>query len=127
MGYYHYTNLLYFPFLDLRLEQTATQTLFADRCRRSAATFSDFLALSHDIDGCEVVYLIVGHMTVVSSAALLHVLLFGADIELPITRKRLEANFKTLVKLKAYWPAIGFLVSLMQSDIVFHLFTYKTC
>ena len=106
MGFYHYTNLLYFPFLDLQLEKTPTQVLFSDRCRHSAAAFSDFLSLSNEIEGCEVVYFIVAHMTIVSSAALLHVLLFGHETELPATRQRLERNFKTLVKLAGYWPAV---------------------
>ncbi|KAM0333436.1 hypothetical protein ACHAQA_002098 [Verticillium albo-atrum] len=110
MGYFHYAGLLYFPFLDLQLEETPTQILFAERCRRCAAEFSDFLALSNEIDGCEVVYFIVAHMTIVSSAALLHVLLFGGEAELPPTRRRLEANFKMLVKLRTYWPAVGFLM-----------------
>lgn len=111
LGYYHYTNLLYFPFLDLNLEHTPTKSLFADRCKQSAAAFSDFLALSDQINGCEVIYFIVAHMTIVSSAALLHVLLFADEAELPPTRKRLEANFKKLVKLRSYWPASGLLVS----------------
>ena len=107
MGFYHYTNLLYFPFLDFQLEKTPTQILFSNRCRDAAADFSDFLGLSDEIDGCEVVYFIVAHMTSVSSAALLHVLLFGHEMELPLTRKRLERNFKTLVKLRGYWPAVN--------------------
>lgn len=107
MGFYHYTNLLYFPFLDLQLEKTPTQILFSDRCRHSAAAFSDFLAMSDEIEGCEVVYFIVAHMITVSSAALLHVLLFGHETELPATRERLERNFKTLVKLAGYWPAVN--------------------
>lgn len=111
MGYYHYMNLLYFPFLDLQLEQTAMQAMFADRCKKSAADFSDFLALSEGIQGCEVVYFVVAHMTIVSSAALLHVLMFGHETELPETRRRLEANFKIMVKLSSYWPAVNLLVS----------------
>lgn len=106
MGFYHYANLLYFPFLDLQLERTPTQVLFSQRCRQYAAEFSDFLALSNEIEGCEAVYFIVAHMTAVSSAALLHVLLFGQEAELPATRERLEANFKTLVRLRGYWPAV---------------------
>lgn len=106
MGFYHYANLLYFPFLDLQLERTPTQVLFSGRCRQYAAEFSDFLALSNEIEGCEAVYFIVAHMTTVSSAALLHVLLFGNEEELPATRMRLEANFKTLVRLRGYWPAV---------------------
>lgn len=110
MGYYHYMNLLYFPFLDLQLDKTPTQRLFADRCKKSAAAFSDFLVLSDEIDGCEVIYFIVAHMTAVSSAALLHVLMFGHEAELPATRRRLESNFKVLVKLRSYWPAVALLV-----------------
>ncbi|TLS25519.1 hypothetical protein PpBr36_06872 [Pyricularia pennisetigena] len=110
LGFFHYSTLLYFPFLDLQLRETDRELRFASRCRYYAAAFSDLLSLAHACKGCDAVYLVVAHMTVVSSAALLHMLLFGSDTEIPSARRRLEANFEILVKLRAYWPAVGLMM-----------------
>ncbi|KAL8393930.1 hypothetical protein RB595_003625 [Gaeumannomyces hyphopodioides] len=110
LGYHHYATLLYFPYLDLQLERTERQVLFSSRCRDHAAAFSDLLLLSDATQGCGAVHLVVAHMTTVSSAALLHVLLFGSEAELPQTRARLEVNFKRLVRLRRYWPAVDLMM-----------------
>lgn len=111
LGYHHYATLLYFPYLDHQLKEISNQALYAGRCKYHAAAFSDLLKLSHEEEECEAVYVIVAHMTVVSSAALLHTLLFGEHIELPETRSRLSDNFAILLKLKEYWPAVEMMVS----------------
>lgn len=111
LGYHHYSTLLYFHYLDLQLIQSATVVDFASKCRRHAAAYSDLLELSTRIPRCEVLYFIVAHMTVVSSAALLHTLLFGESSELQRTRERLKFNFEVLVQLKRYWPAVSHLVN----------------
>lgn len=112
LGYHHYSTLLYFQYLDLQLDQNATVVDFAAKCRHHAAAFSDLLGLSMKAPGCGVVYLIVAHMTAVSSATLLHTLFFGRQEELDETRERLKANFETLVRLKRFWPAVAHMVSL---------------
>lgn len=110
LGHHHYATLLYFPYLDLQLERTERQVLFASRCREHAAAFSDLLSLSDVTRGCDAVHLVVAHMATVSSAALLHVLLFGSEAELPQTRRRLEVNFERLVRLRRYWPAVDLMM-----------------
>ncbi|KAH8697788.1 hypothetical protein BGW36DRAFT_427736 [Talaromyces proteolyticus] len=120
LGYHHYATLLYFPYLDVQLRGVANKSLYASRCKHHAAAFSDLLKLSHEIKGCGAVYFIVAHMTVVSSAALLHTLLFGEHEELTQTRSRLYENFATLMKLKEYWPAVEMMIE--------RLFTFqKAC
>lgn len=111
LGYHHYSTLLYFHYLDLRLEQSATVTSFASKCRHHAAAYSDLLRLSWTIPRCKTVYFIVAHMIVVSSATLLHTLLFGEQSELLQARQRLEFNFEALVEMRQYWPAVEQLVS----------------
>lgn len=111
LGYHHYSTLLYFHYLDLRLEQSATVTSFASKCRHHAAAYSDLLRLSWTIPRCKTVYFIVAHMIVVSSATLLHTLLFGEQSELLQARQRLEFNFEALVEMRQYWPAVDQLVS----------------
>jgi hypothetical protein len=110
LGFHHYSTLLCFHYLDLQLESTPTVARFASKCEHHAACFSDLLSLSKRIPGCEAVYFIVAHMTVVSSATLLHKLLFGEQSELQGTRERLKNNFGTLVELRRYWPAVDRLV-----------------
>ncbi|KAJ5281200.1 hypothetical protein N7478_006572 [Penicillium angulare] len=120
LGYHHYSTLLYFPYLDTQLSQIPGRSTYVARCKRHAAFFSDLLRTSHNTPHCEAVYLIVTHMTVVSSSVLLHTLLFGEDDELSDARERLYSNFEVLLKLKQYWPG--------AESMVDRLFTFqKVC
>lgn len=111
LGYHHYATLLYFPYLDHQQRETPNRAMYSSRCKHHAVQFSDILRLSHEVEECEALYFIVGHMTVVSSAALIHTLLFGQQEELPQTRSRLCDNFAILLKLREYWPAVELMVS----------------
>ncbi|KAL4786288.1 hypothetical protein BJX76DRAFT_130362 [Aspergillus varians] len=111
LGYHHYSTLLYFHYLDSTITQVSNQALFAARCKYHAAAFSDLLSFSSRVPGCEVVYFIVSHMTVISSSVLLHTLLFGELSELPGTRRRLYSNFQILLKLKQYWPDVNMMIT----------------
>ena len=106
LGYYHYQTLLFFQFLDQSAAQLPNSAEYARRCYESAATFSDLLRTSYDLENCEAMYVIVGHMAVVSSSVLIHILLFGEDDELSTARRRLESNFEILLKLKDWWPSV---------------------
>ncbi|KAJ6083475.1 hypothetical protein N7467_007610 [Penicillium canescens] len=120
LGYHHYATLLYFQYFDTQLQRTPSRTIFVARCKYHAASFSDLLKLSHETEHCEAFYLIVAHMTVVSSSALLHTLLFGSQDELLDTRKRLYLNFEILLKLKQFWPGVDLMME--------RLFTFqKVC
>ncbi|KAL4920824.1 hypothetical protein BDW62DRAFT_176301 [Aspergillus aurantiobrunneus] len=111
LGYHHYSTLLYFHYLDSTFAQVPGQALFAARCKYHAAAFSDLLSFSNGISGCEAVYFIVSHMTVISSSALLHTLLFGELSELPDARRRLYSNFQVLLKLKQFWPDVNTMIA----------------
>ncbi|KUL90808.1 hypothetical protein ZTR_00617 [Talaromyces verruculosus] len=120
LGYHHYATLLYFPYLDHQQRETPNRAMYSSRCKHHAVQFSDILRLSHEVEDCEALYFIVGHMTVVSSAALIHTLLFGQQEELPQTRSRLCDNFAILLKLREYWPAVELMIE--------RLFTFqKVC
>jgi hypothetical protein len=110
LGFHYYSTLLYFHYLDLHLDVFSNEAEYAARCRHHAASFSDLISLSKKIPRCEAVYFIVAHMTVVSSAALLHTLLFGSQAEVDETHTRLENNFSKLVELRQYWQAVDHLV-----------------
>ncbi|KAL4874082.1 hypothetical protein BDV12DRAFT_191945 [Aspergillus spectabilis] len=111
LGYHHYSTLLYFHYLDSTLTQVPNQVLYAARCKYHAAAFSDLLSSSNEVPGYEAVYFIVAHMTVISSSALLHTLLFGEPDEIPDARRRLSSNFQVLLKLKQYWPDVNTMIT----------------
>ncbi|KAF2459632.1 hypothetical protein BDY21DRAFT_338784 [Lineolata rhizophorae] len=115
LGYHHYATLLYFHYLNLDLEQTATVKKFASQCKHHAVAYSDLLRASTEQKGCEAVYFIVSHMTVVSSAVLLHTLLFGHESDLPLTRERLARNFQVLISLRKYWPAVAVMIDRLST------------
>lgn len=107
LGYFHYTTLLFFHFLDQSSKAIPNSETYAERCRQHASAFSDLLETSYSIEECEVMYTIVGHMAVVSSSVLIHTLLFGSEEQLPGARRQLESNFKILMRLKSWWPSVG--------------------
>lgn len=71
LGYYHYATPLYFPYFDVKASPNVNRTMFVARCIYHATSFSDLLRSSQETPDCEAAYLIVTHMTVVSSSALL--------------------------------------------------------
>ncbi|KAF7588268.1 hypothetical protein BBP40_005954 [Aspergillus hancockii] len=120
LGFHHYATLLYFPYLGTQLSHVPDHELFASRCKYHAAAFSDLLRTSDETESCEALYFIVAHMTVTSSSALLHALLFGKENELFDTKRRLYYNFQILLRLKSYWPGVDLMIE--------RLFTFqKAC
>ncbi|KAL4799950.1 hypothetical protein BDV19DRAFT_354087 [Aspergillus venezuelensis] len=111
LGYHHYSTLLYFHYLDSTQFKVPNQHLFAARCKYHAAAFSDLLKSSNEVPGCGALYFIVSHMTVISSSALLHTLLFGGTGELPDARRRLSYNFQVLLELKQYWTDVDTMIT----------------
>ncbi|KAI9731694.1 MAG: hypothetical protein M1834_004483 [Cirrosporium novae-zelandiae] len=111
LSYHHFATLLFFQFLDQERPSTPGVAACAERCKFHAGAFSDLLWASNEHPHAQAVYNIVGHMTVVSSSVLLHTLLFGNEDELPVAKKRLESNFRVLMRLKSYWPSVELMLS----------------
>lgn len=111
LGFHHYATLLYFYYLDVSRPQNTAGIAYAERCRYHATAFSDLLTASTEVPNCEALYNIVGHMAIVSSSVHVHTLLFGDEKELASAKKRLESNFKALIKLKSYWSSVESMVS----------------
>ena len=110
LGYHHYATLLYYQYLDQYRPDTPNRRMYVQRCKYHATSFCELLR-SAEAQGTEAFHNVLGHMTVVSSSVLLHTLLLGEDEELPISRERLESNFRFLVKLKGFWPSVDLMVS----------------
>lgn len=113
LAYHHYSSLLYFRFLEASQGSSSPRNLYVSRCKHHASSFSGLLQLSRQLNGCEVLYPTVGQMITVSSAVLLHTMLFGESEELPRARRELSANFEALVELQQYWPATTAMVSIL--------------
>ncbi|PVH84960.1 hypothetical protein DL98DRAFT_568590 [Cadophora sp. DSE1049] len=95
IGYHHYRQLLYFPFLDPRNDDR-----LAFECKKHAMMVSEIAS-----KGGQLVYYIIGHILVVSSSVHLHTLLLGGG-DVDRARLCLLSNFDILMKLKRYWPVI---------------------
>ncbi|KAK4499630.1 hypothetical protein PRZ48_010148 [Zasmidium cellare] len=115
LGYHHYATLLYFQYLDLQRPPTTVSQDFAERCKQHASSYSDLLRKSRETRGCEAVYATVGHMTVVSSSVLLHMLLFGKEDELEVTRALLNTNFIALIEMRTFWPSLERMIARLSA------------
>ncbi|KAF9894126.1 hypothetical protein FE257_009099 [Aspergillus nanangensis] len=106
VGYYHFRQMLFFPFLDSRLAQWAVRDRAA-KCKESATIVSDILQYSETTPNCKMDYFIYGHIAVVSSSVHLHSLLFSEDQpDLSLARQRLVFNFQYLMGLKPFWSVV---------------------
>ncbi|PMD49022.1 hypothetical protein L207DRAFT_627652 [Hyaloscypha variabilis F] len=105
IGYQHYRQLLYFPFLDPRNENS----LASSECKKHAMMVSEIVS-----QGGKLVYYIIGHILVVSSSVHLHTLLLGGG-DVDRARSYLLSNFEILMKLKRYWPVIDAAVGRLRS------------
>ncbi|KAE8375135.1 hypothetical protein BDV26DRAFT_283711 [Aspergillus bertholletiae] len=116
IGYYHFRQMLFFPFLKAGAGRDATATEpNAAKCNESAATVSEILNYATSLENCELDYFIYGHIAVVSSCVHLHSLLFSDDLsELFMARQRLILNFKFLMRVKSYWPIVDSSVSRLR-------------
>ncbi|KAF5634788.1 NADH dehydrogenase [Fusarium sp. NRRL 25303] len=110
LGFHHYATLLFFNYLESRRLYSRDKVHYSQLCKSHAFRFSELLQVSREKKGCEAVHAAIGHMTIVSSAVLVHVLLMGEVGELEAARSGLISNFKTLLELKKFWPSLGNLV-----------------
>ncbi|KFZ07716.1 hypothetical protein V502_09822 [Pseudogymnoascus sp. VKM F-4520 (FW-2644)] len=115
MGYHHFRQLLYYPFLNSQANHDVANPphlLSCDRnyariCKKHALAISDIIKLGFHTSGCNPAYFLTGHILVVSSSIHLHTLLFGEDqAAADVARERLVSNFEILMQLKMYWPVI---------------------
>lgn len=103
--------MLLFPYLNRAASSLPHAATYAERCGERASGFDDLLRTSHQNPGCEAVYNIVGHMTVVSSPVLIHTLPFGDEAQVPPAKARLQSKFRVLTKLKDWWPSVTTMTS----------------
>ena len=115
IGYHHFRQLLFYPFLDPRGSnhpclQASMDNLVKDyglRCKTDAIAVSDIARISFATSGCELMYFLTGHILVVSSSIHLHTLLSSEDLKTTyMARERLKLNFELMMYLKPYWTVL---------------------
>ncbi|EXJ93217.1 hypothetical protein A1O3_01774 [Capronia epimyces CBS 606.96] len=124
IGYHHFWQMLYYPFLNLRQHQQLPPQLheiyaedkYAMMCKEHAMLVSDIAKVAFKTSGCELVWYLNGHILVVSSSVHLHTLLFSESLaETDMARERLISNFEILMQLKMYWPVTDLSVSRLRT------------
>ncbi|KAL1601383.1 hypothetical protein SLS60_006295 [Paraconiothyrium brasiliense] len=117
LGFHYYNILLYFRFLQEKSESFSAESLmYTERCKKHAMKYSELLRLAGSREHCKVVHATVGHMTVVSSMVLLHVLLRGEEADIAMARDGLSSNFEALLELQKLWPMMDRMVSSRCSE-----------
>ncbi|KAG4440911.1 hypothetical protein IFR05_003601 [Cadophora sp. M221] len=109
IGFYHFSQLLYFYYLHQSVSgyPTTESNVFAERCRESSTAFCELLYAAQALPGAEVYYSMVGHALVISSTVQLHILLFTDNEEQSYAaRQRLEKNFVILSRLQKLWRTV---------------------
>lgn len=119
LGYHYYNEVLLYQFMADNDHNASTPAkAYAERCTQHAMQFCDLLYLCERTKGCECLYVMVGHMLVVTSTVYMHILLFSTqEDQIAMVRKRLAHNFEILTKLQQYWPTLDTTLSRLK---VFH-------
>ncbi|CAG8898975.1 unnamed protein product [Penicillium egyptiacum] len=115
-GFHHFSQLLYYQFLQGSISNTAGNNPkideYARRCRQHAAELSDLLWIAKQTPGCECSWPMVGHLLAISSSVHLHSLLFDDnESNLGNAKHMLKQNFEMMIFLRQYWPSIDLSMS----------------
>lgn len=124
LGYHYYSEVLFYQFMASATQRNAlsvhpSQT-YAERCTEHAMAFCDVLyEADAATNGQECMFIMLGHMLVVTSTVYVHMLLFndGCAISPDTLRERLQHNFTILTKMQIYWRTLESSLSRLK---VFH-------
>lgn len=117
LGFHYYNEVLFYQFLAENNSQSFTATtIYRENCKAHASHFCDLLYTCNAIPGCECLYIMLGHMLVVTSTIYIHTLLFGTvENQIVVARKRLQQNFAILTQLQSYWVKLDDSLSRLKS------------
>ena len=123
LGFHYYNEVLFYQFLVSNTHSSAISAeYYSQCCRTHAKQFCELLYFCYSTPHCEVVYIMLGHMLVITSTVYIHSLLFSSTEEdIAIARHRLEQNFKILTELQSYWVKLD--VSLSRLEAFHHACT----
>ncbi|KFZ17278.1 hypothetical protein V501_01808 [Pseudogymnoascus sp. VKM F-4519 (FW-2642)] len=121
LHYHHHSQLLYYQFLHYDPKSTPDPIMrhtYANRCKEHAKHLSSLLWTANSTLNCECVWVVTGHLLVISSSVHLHTLLFATnDQQIEEAKQFLKQNFEMLIRLRKYWPLLDLSLSRLQ---VFH-------
>ncbi|KAH8193869.1 hypothetical protein TruAng_011967 [Truncatella angustata] len=117
LGYYYYGQLLYYQFLGAEATGSVNSShIYADKCKDHAAKLCEMVYQTFDTPGSEVLYAAVAHVIVIASTVQIHTLLFSSDeIQIRLSRIRLERNFEILLQLRPYWSSADSAMSRLRA------------
>lgn len=117
LGYHYYNEVLFYQFLSPNTHHpNVSATHFSSSCKLHARHFCDLLYLCNSLHNCAPLYVMVGHMLVVTSTVYMHSLLFSAaENEIGTARSRLEHNFEILTELQSYWVELDVSLSRLKA------------
>ena len=116
LGYYHYGQLLNYQFLSCPVEAATSSSPYAEACKYHAAQLCSLVYRSFCTPGSEVLYSAVSHILVIASTVQIHTLLFSGDeVQIRISKSRLERNFEILLRLRMYWPSVDSAMSRLRA------------
>jgi alpha-L-rhamnosidase len=119
LGYHHHAQLLYYQFLHATPGHSLNKALannYAKRCKSHATALSNLLWIANSTPGCECLWMLTGHLLVISSSIHLHTLLFETSESLIANAKlMLERNFEMLIRLRNYWPCLDMSMSRLRA------------
>lgn len=110
LGFYHYSTLLYYQYLDVNRVATVREKEFAKLCKQYATAQSILLKTARERGDCLLLYPGVGHFAVISSSVLLHTVLFEKEDETIAAKGHLVSNFRALKELRKHWPSLELIV-----------------
>ena len=108
LGYYNYGQLLFYQFLDSERHSSQIQyPLYSAKCKANAIQLCEIVYTANTIPGCEIKYMMAGHVLAIASTVQIHTLLFGeSDVEIQAAKSRLKRNYEILTYLKKYWSTL---------------------
>ncbi|KAE8151581.1 hypothetical protein BDV25DRAFT_152471 [Aspergillus avenaceus] len=118
LGYHYYHEVLFYQFLGGPVHsESHSRQQWRIKCQKHAVAFCDLLYHCRALGQCQCVYVMVGHMLVITSTVYIHTLLFGDEEQKPLVRHRLVRNFKILTELQTFWAALDMALLRLQ---IFH-------
>ena len=117
LGYHYYNEVLCYQFLaeDASMKHTTSRE-YAEKCKEHAKLFCNLLYACQETPNCECLYIMVGHMLVVTSTVYIHTLVLSdRQEEIAMARARLEKNFQIVMRLQSFWVKLDDSLSRLQA------------
>ncbi|KAL3476624.1 hypothetical protein BJX99DRAFT_270293 [Aspergillus californicus] len=127
LGYHYYNEVLFYQFLARNPGpepgcSRESILRYRAQCEEHALAFCNLLYRCRSLNQLQprfhCLYVMIGHMLVVTSTIYMHMLLFSDDgAKVKLARQRLAQNFEILTELQIYWVTLDVALSRLQ---VFH-------